>query len=78
MSISSSELRDTAKGVVKFRDVIDFISDLALFSFSEDELTELLLSNITWTEVFERIGISQVKSPDGIHNTERGIVLVKK
>lgn len=56
-SISSPNLRDTAKGAIQFRHLISF-----LFSFRVDNIQELLVSSLSWDDLFAKFGIVEVRT----------------
>ncbi|MDI4635542.1 DUF4062 domain-containing protein [Pelomonas sp. V22] len=55
-SLATPGLRDTAKGAVQFRHLIDFVSGLR-----DVDQKALLLSNIGWDELLERAGIVETR-----------------
>ena len=55
-TIPSDELKETAKGAIKFRGVVNFL--LSFKEESEDE--DIILSRITWDEVLLRFNIAKV------------------
>ena len=56
-TIPSDELKETAKGAIKFRGVLDF-----LLSFRIDvDIEPILLSKLTWDELLLKLGIVRVE-----------------
>jgi len=55
-SLATPGLRDTAKGAVQFRHLIDFVSGLR-----DVDQKALLLSNIGWDELIEAAGIVETR-----------------
>lgn len=77
-SISSGELKETAKGAIRFRMLIDFIHSL----FSEvapEKFDSIIKSNISWKEILSEIDVHEIVQPD--RTRERfgaaGSVLIK-
>ncbi|WP_223432561.1 DUF4062 domain-containing protein [Pseudomonas sp. GL-B-26] len=59
-SISSVELKETAKGAIRFRMLIDFTHSL-INEANSLEVNSLLRSNISWKELFTTLGIIEVR-----------------
>lgn len=53
-TVGTPQLRDTAKGVLRFRNMIDFLSSL---KFSDKRDT--ILSDLSWEEILEKAGIKE-------------------
>ncbi|MCI9876953.1 DUF4062 domain-containing protein [Pseudomonas atacamensis] len=77
-SISSVELKETAKGAIRFRMLIDFIHGL----FSEaapEKFDSIIKSNISWKEILSEIDVHEILQPE--RTRERfgvtGLVLIK-
>lgn len=62
-SISSSDLRETAKGAIKFRHLIEFFKQLG-----RANIHELLLSEQTFQELLSNIGIVDIVSGESTSN----------
>jgi len=56
-SIATPDIRDTAKGAIKFRHVINFIS-----AFKFENLRSVLLSKMSWEELLAAADIIEMKS----------------
>jgi len=54
-SITTPNLRDTARGAIQFRHLISFLS-----GFQSDNLHELLVSDFNWDELLEKFEIAEV------------------
>jgi hypothetical protein len=66
-TIPSDELKETAKGAIRFRGVLDF-----LFSFKiENDIEPILLSKLTWDEVLLKLGIVRVEQTRDIKRKYR-------
>ena len=53
-TVGTPQLRDTAKGVLRYRNLIDFLSGLRFTDKREN-----ILSNLTWEEMFLEAGIEE-------------------
>jgi hypothetical protein len=72
-SISTPNLRDTARGAIQFRHMISFLSSL-----HAPDLKELLVSNLSWDELLERFHIKKITDDDqGRKYFRREVFLVK-
>lgn len=66
-TIPSDELKETAKGAIKFRGVLDF-----LFSFkNEKDIEPILLSKLTWDELLLRFDIVKIEQTRDIRRKYR-------
>jgi hypothetical protein len=66
-TIPSDELKETAKGAIRFRGVLDF-----LFSFKiENDIEPILLSKLTWDELLLKLGIVRVEQTRDIKRKYR-------
>lgn len=72
-SISSSELKETAKGAIKFRILIDFIYGISRRPVLRD-IEQILFWNIGWQEVLSNLNIKEIRSD----KNEVGTVLICK
>jgi hypothetical protein len=59
-SISSGKLKETAKGAIRFRTLIDFAQSLAV-EYKPDQADELLRSKLQWGELLAQLGIVEVR-----------------
>lgn len=60
-SISSGELKETAKGAIRFRYLIDFLSSLAE-AYKPTESPDLLRSDLDWDSLMKALGIVEFRS----------------
>lgn len=74
-SLPSDELKETAKGAIKFRGVIDF-----LLNFETPNITELILKDISWNTLLKDIGIASIEDieHDSLGIIRKNIAFVKK
>lgn len=76
-SISSDELKKTAKGAIRFRQLVEFVYSLENASESQNK-TEALNSEMTWPELLDNLGIiKQTQSTARVRNA-RDTVLIRK
>jgi hypothetical protein len=54
-SLTTPDLRETAKGAIQYRRVISFLS-----YFRVPNIRDLLLSNLTWDELLRKLGIVEI------------------
>jgi len=71
-TIPNDELKETAKGAIKFRGVIDFL----LYFENEAEPEPLILSKLTWEELLKKFNIVQVAQTKDIRKNYRRNTLV--
>jgi Domain of unknown function (DUF4062) len=74
-SISTPDLRDTARGAVQYRALINYVHGLKF-----DNSREVLLSNVSWADLFKKAGIVDIKeftneSVDSWENTNTYLIL---
>jgi hypothetical protein len=74
-SISSAELKETAKGAIKFRMLIDFIYGLGIQTESVN-LNDLLNSNIDWATLMSTLRIVEIRPETGSSLPHR-VVLIR-
>lgn len=55
-SIATPNLRETARGAIKYRALIGFVS-----SFKTENYTEVLTSDMSWDEMLSRFSVSEIK-----------------
>jgi hypothetical protein len=60
-SISSAELKETAKGAIRFRLMIDFLFSLAS-EYQPADATSLLHSDLPWKDLLKSLGIIDIRS----------------
>ncbi|ROM19601.1 hypothetical protein BK643_02700 [Pseudomonas protegens] len=78
-SISSDELKETAKGAIRFRSLIDFTHNL----FSEiapDKFDALIRSNVSWKEIISELKILDIIQSDRTNDryVAGGSVLIRE
>lgn len=62
-SISSAELKDTAKGAIRFRSLIDFTYSL-VNEIAPEKYDEIIKTDKSWQEILTDLGISKMIQPD--------------
>ena len=72
-SISSNELKETAKGAIRYRLMIDFLSSAASAATPFVDTWTLLVSQMSWEEIFTTFGITEIRAearsrPIGLHS----------
>lgn len=77
-SISSGELKETAKGAIRFRMLIDFTHSL----FSEiapEKFDSTIKSNVSWKEILSKLEVNEIIQPDRTRDrfTSTGSVLIR-
>jgi len=75
-SISSAELKETAKGTIRFRHIIDFVYSLAA-EYRTTEAMDILRSDAPWNELLGSLGIVDIRSDDTGGRVAGGIVLFR-
>lgn len=60
-SISNAELKETAKGAIRFRQLIEFV--VGLTRGDEEAASLLFQSNFTWTQLLRKFGVADIR-PD--------------
>lgn len=73
-SISSGELKETAKGAIRFRLLLDFLYSLGV-EYKPSETVALLHSDKTWDELLPAMGIVESR-PDESRNRLAGVGMV--
>ena len=71
-SISNTELKETAKGAIRFRQLIDFVSSVAAEQNGVNAIETLRL-DISWEQLFQLLGIADVRSDE----TRSGTLLAR-
>lgn len=66
-SISSSDLKDTAKGAIKYRRMIDFLNQISM------KRHELLTKDISWDELLTFINVKEI-----VNNSDRRTYVILK
>jgi hypothetical protein len=61
-SISSNELKETAKGAIRYRVMVDFLSSAASAVTPFVDVWALLVSQLSWEEVFAIFGIKEIRA----------------
>lgn len=61
-SISSNELKETAKGAIRYRVMIDFLSSAASEVTPFVDIWALLVSQMSWENIFTTLGITEIRS----------------
>ncbi len=75
-TIPNDELKDTAKGAIRFRGLIEFFLDFKL-----PNMDKILLSKVSWDQLFEQMGIKEFKSasdPKRKFSTRNGVAFLLK
>lgn len=72
-SIGNSDLKETARGAIKFRALVEFLFGLARAGHSA---RELLLSDTTWDGLLKKIGIREVIALPESRTMMRGTIIV--
>lgn len=62
-SISNAELKDTAKGAIRFRPLIDFTYSL-VNEIAPEKYDEIIKSDKSWQEILTDLGIIKMTQPD--------------
>lgn len=77
-SISSGELKETAKGAIRFRMLIDFTH--SLFSeISPEKFDSTIKSNVSWKEILSKLEVNEIIQPDRARDrfSSTGSVLIR-
>jgi hypothetical protein len=61
-SISSSELKETAKGAIRYRVMVDFLASLASSTTPFVDVLTLLTSQKSWEDIFATFSITEVRT----------------
>ena len=69
-TIESKDLKIVGRGVIKFRRLMDFI-----FACSMNPFKDLLLSDISWDELLEGIGISKIEPTKSMRFSRRTAII---
>ena len=72
-SITNSDLKDTARGAIKFRRLIDFVSGIAL-----QQQNDILLSQMSFDEILNACGILEFRRSEGTAMPSRYSFLIKE
>jgi hypothetical protein len=75
-SISNTELKETAKGAIRFRHLIDFIFSLVA-EYRPGEPMELLRADIPWDTLMKQIGIIEIRPDDSRDRIPSGAILIR-
>jgi len=76
-SISSTELKETAKGAIKYRQLIDFVYGLGIRP-TPINIMELLNSTIEWANLLERLRITEIiPDPNASSSLMHRIILIR-
>ncbi|WP_417289912.1 DUF4062 domain-containing protein [Corallibacter sp.] len=72
-TITNADLKETARGAIKYRQLIDFVTVISL----EQDETELLLKSKDLDEILKKCEIAEVVSSDGVSRSNRYVYYVK-
>jgi hypothetical protein len=76
-SISSAELKDTAKGAIRFRQMLEFLYSLASM-YRPNEATGLINSQASWDELMKTLGIVEMKPDSSRDRTVLSMILLRE
>jgi hypothetical protein len=62
-SISNTDLKETAKGAIRFRHLIDFVVGIGM-EYKPGESMELLKSDVHWNDLLKQLGITEIRYED--------------
>lgn len=75
-SISDKELRDTAKGAIKYRQLINFLSSIYR---KEEKFQELIEKDVEWTTILKNLDVDAIVEISNLQSKRNyGIILVLK
>jgi len=72
-SIGNAELKETARGAIKFRVLVEFLCGLGR---ARQNARELLLSDVTWDGLLKKIGVKDVIALPESRSMFRGTVII--
>lgn len=75
-SISNTELKETAKGAIRFRHLIDFTFSIVVENLPGEPL-ELLRADISWDTLMKHIGIIEIRPDDARDRIPSGAILIR-
>lgn len=71
-SITAPDLKETARGAIRFRRIIDFVK-----AFNFDDLFQVLMTNMTWEELLNKAGVLSIKQiPDPRSSSRNSAALI--
>ncbi|MGV7240640.1 DUF4062 domain-containing protein [Caballeronia sp. M23-90] len=73
-SISNTELKETAKGAIRFRQLIEFVGGLVR---EPEKVKGVLQSDLSWDDLFERLNIAEMRAERGKYGSVRTVILLK-
>lgn len=71
-SITTPNLRETARGAIQYRHLISFLN-----GFQAENLYDLLVSDFNWEELFEKLEISDIKEIESDKGYRPKVYLIK-
>lgn len=78
-SISNAELKDTAKGAIRFRHMLEFLYGIALPHLKKPEAIVLLLSHDkTWNGILTKLGIISIQPDNENSRFSSGIIVLRE
>lgn len=75
-SISNTDLKETAKGAIRFRHLLDFVVGIGI-EYKPGESMELLKSDVHWDALLTQLGITEVRFEDD-RSPAMGTVLLRE
>lgn len=72
-TITNNDLKETARGAIKYRKIIDFVFGISI----ESNPNDILLSKMSFEEVLNTNNISEIVQSDGVRNPSRFIYYIR-
>lgn len=71
-SITNTDLKDTARGVIKFRQLIQGMTFLSV-----SNTADILLSELSWSDLLNEIGIKEIVQKETTEQYMRNTFIIK-